>query len=156
MTSEQMQKLEKFIGSWAGTEDISHTLWRNRSSNVTAIRIDNRMAIGGKFLIQDYIQEYLGAIRYQWHAVVGWNPGHRCFTMHLFDSAGLVLDPPLLGNFEEEVLTLHHRGRMGHFLVMHHILETGDYALRVDVSPDEGKWYTAIEGHYARVEEKGI
>lgn len=149
---EEMQKLERFIGEWNGDDDISRSLWTK--SNRASVKLTNHPGLNGKFIIQDYIQECEGSLRYQWRAVIGWNAEAASYMMHLFDSAGAFSEIPFRGRIDGDALMFDHQGPVGYTHITQKISENRSYNLLVEVSPDNEIWYTSINGTYEPVNNK--
>ena len=146
--TEAHRKLEKLVGSWSGEEKISPSPWDPQGGTAVG-RVQNRLALDGFIVVQDYEQERGGAVNFRGHGVFSWDSMQQCYVLHWFDSMGM---PPneFCGNFDDNVLTLSSSGPQGHSRAVFDFREEGSYTFRMDVSQDGSEWYTFMEGKYAR------
>jgi hypothetical protein len=138
--------LKRFAGAWSGKENIAHSLWS--SSATAAATIENRIALSGRYLIQEYLQKCDGIVRYEWHSIIAWNRSTRVYTMYLFDSTGFSSDEPFEGKLAGRKLIFSQKGRNGHVRMVHEVLSDKKYKLTIAVSPDNQTWYTAMQNVY--------
>lgn len=141
-------KLEKFVGQWRGEERIYPSPFDPNGGTAMA-RIENRLALAGFAVVQDYGQERGNQPTFQGHAVLRYEPAQQCYEMHWFDSMGM---PPSVfrGNFEGEVITLTSKGEQGHSRATFDFSVAEQYKFRMEVSPDGKQWFPFMEGQYAR------
>jgi Protein of unknown function (DUF1579) len=141
-------ELKQFAGSWCGTDDIAHSLWSGSDSAFA--QIENRVALSGRFLIQKYVQECDGVVRYEWHSIIGWNALTGSYNMYLFDSAGFFAEEPFEGKRIGNKLRFSQKGQNGHVHMVHEILSNGKYKLTIEVSPDNKTWFHSMRSIYKR------
>ena len=142
------RKLEQLLGSWSGEEKMSPSPWDPKGG--TAIgRVENRSAVDGFVVVQDYVQELDGTASFRGHGV--FSVEGEEILLHWWDSMGL---PPNVfrGQFEGNTLTLSFAGAQGHHRTVFSLTEPNQYEFRMDVSQDGQEWYTFMEGTYARTE----
>jgi hypothetical protein len=146
--TEAHRELEKLAGSWIGDERISPSPWDPKGG--TAIgRVQNRLALDGFVLIQDYSQERNGAVSFSGHGVFSWDGPGQCYVMHWWDSMGM---PPgeFRGQFKDGVLTLTNDDNQMHSRATFDVSRPGKYLFRMEVSQDGSQWYPFMEGSYTR------
>jgi hypothetical protein len=112
-------------------------------------RVENREALDGFVVVQDYAQERAGRVTFRGHGVFSWDAPRRSYVFHWFDSMGM---PPneYVGQFQGDVLTLSYQGPQGHSRAVFDLTQAGRYAFRMDFSPDGATWQTLMEGSYLR------
>lgn len=141
-------RLKSLVGSWSGEEKIYPTPWDPAGGPATAT-VENRSALDGFTVIQDYTQNRKGAPNYQGHGVFSFSPQENCYVMHWWDTMGM---PPgeFKGNFAGDVLTLTAVSPMGHSRATFDLGTPGRYQFRLEVSEDGKQWMPFMEGKYGR------
>jgi hypothetical protein len=142
------RKLEMLVGRWLGEERLFPSPWDPKGG--TAIgRIDNRLALDGFIVVQDYEQERDGKINFRGHGVFSWDATQKCYVIHWFDSMGM---PPNIfrGNFENNTLTMTSEDQQGHSRVVFAFTENNKYSFSMEMSQDGKQWQTLMEGNYTR------
>lgn len=143
------RKLEKFAGAWQGEERLHPSPWDPHGGPAVG-RIQNRMALDGFALVQEYEQERHGTVNYRAHGVFRWEPAEHSYQLHWFDSMGSA--PTVFrGGFEGDVLTLTARQGQGFLRATWDFSAPGVYTYLMEVSSDGELWHPFAEGHYARV-----
>ena len=142
------RKLERVVGHWTGEEKLFPSPWDPKGGTAIS-RVENRPALDGFAVVQDYEQERNGKVTFRGHGVMRWEAQLQCYEMHWFDSMGM---PPNIfrGNFEDNVLTLTSKALQGHTRAIWDFRQDGRYTYRMEVSPDGSKWQTFIEGSYIK------
>lgn len=141
------RKLEKFVGRWAGEEKIYPSPFDPQGGTVLA-RVENRLALNGFAVVQDYEQEKNGQIVFRGHGVFRWEAMQQCYEMHWFDSMGFA--PSVFrGNWAGEVLTVINQSPQGHSRATFDFGPKGRYKFLMEVSQDGKQWFPFIEGQYA-------
>lgn len=142
------KKLQKLIGAWSGEEKLFPSPWDPIGGMATG-RVQNRAALDGFAVIQDYSQERGGLTTYLGHGVFGWDAQGQSYTFHWFDSMGM---PPNLyrGNFQGAVLSMTHKGPQGHSRAIFDFSKEGKYYFKMEMSQDGNKWMTFMEGNYTK------
>jgi len=145
---EPHHHLQKLLGSWVGEERLAPSPWDPVGGTAVG-RVENRSALEGFVVVQDYEQERNGSVGFRGHGVFSWDLARQCYALHWFDSMGM---PPneFTGQFEGDVLTLSNRGPQGHSRAVFDVRQPGRYVFRMDMSPDGSKWQTFMEGSYSR------
>jgi len=145
---EPHRQLQKLVGSWSGEERLHPSPW-DPSGGTAVGRVENRAALDGFVVVQDYEQERNGKIGFRGHGVFRWDAARQRHVFHWFDSMGM---PPneYVGQFQGDVLTLSYQGPQGHSRAVFDMSEPGRYLFRMDFSPDGSKWQTFMEGKYSK------
>jgi hypothetical protein len=146
--TEAHRRLERIAGTWVGEEKIHPTPW-DPAGGAAVGRAQNRVALDGFALVQDYEQERDGRVNFRGHGVMRWDPARQHYAMHWFDSSGV---PPseFRGQFDGDVLTLTCAAPQGHSRAVWDFREPDAYHFRMEVSPDGNQWTPFMEGRYAR------
>jgi hypothetical protein len=141
-------KLEKLVGTWSGEEKMHLSPWGATGGPATGW-VENRLALGGWIIIQDYRQEREGKTSFEGHAVFSWDRDHETYVLNWWDSMGM---PPheFRGSWEGDVLTLTSETPQGRSRARFHFGKEGHYDFTMDVSPDGRTWLTFMEGSYTR------
>ncbi|MEK6677728.1 MAG: DUF1579 family protein, partial [Planctomycetota bacterium] len=58
--TEAHRKLEKLVGTWLGQEKMSPSPWDPQGGPATG-KVQNRLALNGFFIVQDYEQQRNGS-----------------------------------------------------------------------------------------------
>jgi len=113
--------------------------------------VQNRRALDGFAVVQDYEQERNGKIKFRGHGVFRFDGEDGSYTLHWFDSLGL---PPseFRGRFEGDVLTLTNAGPQGITRAVFELHGNRGYTYRMQVSPDGTNWFPFMDGDYTREE----
>jgi hypothetical protein len=146
--TEEHKKLERLIGWWTGQERLYASPWDPHGGSAES-RIENRLALDGFAVIQDYEQRRDGVVSFRGHGVIAWDPTKQEYTMYWWDSMGF---PPNVfrGGFEGDVLTLIYPGNQGHHRAVFDLGGTDEYSFRMDVSADGTEWKTFMEATYVK------
>jgi hypothetical protein len=148
--TEAHRQLQKLVGSWNGEERVSPSPWDPQGGPAKG-RAQNRLALDGFVVVQDYEQERNGKISYRGHGVFSWDTIGQCYVMHWWDSMGLPANE-FRGNFEGNVLTLTSPDTQMQSRATWDLSKPGRYAFRMEVSQDGNHWYPFLEGNYIRQE----
>ncbi len=146
--AEAHRKLQKLVGRWKGEERLSPSPWDPKGGTAVG-HVENRPALDGFVVIQDYEQERNGAVGFRGHGVFCWDPTRQSYVLHWFDSMGT---PPneFVGDFKGDVLTVTSANPQGQSRAVFDVSEPDRYTLRMDVSPDGREWQTFMEGKYSK------
>jgi len=143
------EKLAKLIGRWSGPETMPAGPWAPGGGTALG-RVENRAALDGFVVIQDYAQERDGEVIFRGHGVFGWNSGVGQYTLHWFDSMGMGMNE-YHGDFEGDVLSLTSDSPMGKSRAVFDLGAAGRYTFRMELAQDGRAWTTFMEGAYTRV-----
>src|SRR6185503_8657799 len=138
-------RLKSLVGSWTGDETIHPSPFDPKGGPATA-RVDNRSALDGFVVIQDYAQTRAGAPNYRGHGVFSWSAAENVYVMHWWDSMGFPASE-FKGDFAGDVLTLKCATPMGHSRAAFDLGTPGRYTFRLDVSGDGRDWIPFMEGN---------
>jgi len=146
--TEAHKRLERLAGRWSGEERMSPTPFDPKGGVATG-RADNRVALDGFAVVQDYEQDRGGTVTYRGHGIFRWDVEKDEYVLDWYDSMG---GPPteFRGPFEGDTLTLTGRTVYGFNRTVFDLSETDRYSFHADVSPDGEKWETFMEGSYTR------
>jgi uncharacterized protein DUF1579 len=144
------ERLQALAGSWVGQERLLPSPFDPVGGTAVG-RMQARMALDGFYLIADYEQERNGQVNFRGHAVYGWDPRGRCYTMHWFDSIGIEHDAPGLGSWEADTLSLVHETRHTGSSRYTYVVGDGEYQMQLEHAPDGKTWTTILEGRYERI-----
>ncbi|MFQ5411817.1 MAG: DUF1579 family protein [Phycisphaerae bacterium] len=144
--TEAHRQLEKLAGTWSGEEKLSPSPWDPKGGTATG-RVENRSALDGFVVVQDYVQEREGAVSFRGHGV--FSHDGEGYVLHWWDTMGV---PPNVfrGQFEGDTLTMTCNDSQGQSRVVCTVPDSEHYTFRMDVSQDGKEWYTFMEGTYAK------
>ena len=140
------KQLEKLAGTWVGEEKMYPSPWDPQGGTAMG-RVENKTALGGFVLVQDYKQERGGRTTFEGHGIFSWDEKQKSYVLHWFDSMGM---PPneFRGGFEGGVFTLANQGPMGHSRVVFDLRQSGKYTFKMEMSSDGKTWQPMMEGGY--------
>jgi len=147
---EAHAKLAKLAGKWRGTETI-HPSPFDPAGGQAEGRVDNRPALDGWVVVQDYEQERGGAVNFRGHGVFSFDPARNTNVMTWWDSF-MGTASEYTGNWAGDVLTLSTVTPQGPARAVFDLSTAGEYRFRMEVSPDGAQWFPFMEGHYKRVD----
>ena len=142
------KKLELLAGRWKGEEKLSPSPWDPKGGIATG-RVNNRPALDGFAVVQDYEQERNGAVSFQGHGIFSYDAYQKNYVLHWLDSMGMPVNE-FRGSFEGRVLTLTNKGQMGFNRAVFDLGENDKYKFKMEISQDGKNWYTFMEGSYTR------
>ena len=141
------ERLAVFAGRWEGEETVWPTPFGE--GGPARGRFDNRMALGGFFLITNYEETKDGVVAYRGHGVYGYERKGAVYTMHWFDSMGGGYQHPARGTWEGDSLVFRNETPQGHARYVHAV--DGDtYSFRLEISESGEIWNPMVEGTYQR------
>ncbi|MEQ8764455.1 MAG: DUF1579 family protein [Planctomycetota bacterium] len=146
--TEGHDRLEMFVGSWQGTEILHPSPWDSNGGTAKGF-VENRRALGGFSLIQEYRQERDGKTTFEGHGVFTYDPEKDEYVLYWFDSMGLGVND-YRGKLEDGVLTVEHQGEMGHSRCVFDMRKEGSYTFRMQGSPDGSVWMSFMDGTYQK------
>lgn len=152
--TEKQEKMHRLVGRWRGEEKLFPSPWDPEGGTAVG-RVDNRCALDGFVVLQDYEQERNGAISFRGHGVFSWNSVQQCYIMHWFDSMGTPVNE-YKGDFEGPVLTLScDMPQGGKSRAVFDFGPEGKYGFRMEISQDGEQWSPFMEGLYSREDSPG-
>ena len=145
---EGHSRLEKLTGIWEGTEIMHPSPWSPKKSEAHG-RVENRKALDGFNVIQEYTQKMGGVVTFRGHGVFSYDQASKGYTMHWWDNMGTPVNV-YTGNFEGEVLTLRGKNPMGHSKTVFDMSKSDGYEFRMEFSQDGKEWVPFMEGSYTK------
>jgi len=141
-------RLTEMAGRWTGEERLSPSPWDPKGGVATAVA-DNRLALDGFALIQDYAQSREGMPNFLGHGVLTYDSEGKAYQMHWFDSMGM---PPSVyrGDFEGSVLKMTASFPAGTSRCSWELGRPKEYRFLLEVSADGKNWQTMIDGTYRK------
>lgn len=146
---EGHNKLKLLEGSWQGTEKMHPSPWAPEGGTATG-RNHSRLALGGFALLTDYQQEKGGAVTFQGHGVMTYDPKAEEYVLHWFDCMG---SPPeeFRGRFAGRLLTMGHGGPGMHARMTYDLTRDGVMGSRMEMSRDGSAWDCLFEAEYRKI-----
>jgi hypothetical protein len=146
--TEADDRLHRLVGRWRGEEYIFPSHLDPKGGQAIGIA-DNRAALDGFAVVQEYVQERGGVVNFRGHGVFRFDHHANEYVLHWFDSMGST-PSEFRGTFDGDVLTLTSRDDPGGVRATWDFSGHGRYRYRMDVSPDGERWMPFMEGDYAR------
>jgi Protein of unknown function (DUF1579) len=139
-------RLHRLAGQWGGEETV-HPAPHDPGGSATAF-LNNRIALDGFTVVQEYEQYRPGRPTYSGHGVFWYDPVASQYVMTWFDSMmGAALE--FRGHFDGEVLRLAHTPIGGGFLrATFDCGLPGEYVFVMEMSSDGNSWAPTMEGAY--------
>lgn len=139
-------RLHRLAGQWGGEETL-HPAPHDPGGPATAF-VNNRIALDGFTVVQEYEQYRPGQPTYSGHGVFWFDGATSQYALVWFDSMmGMAFD--FRGDFEGEVLRLVNALPQGGFLrATFDIGLPGEYVFVMEFSPDGAAWSPTMEGAY--------
>ena len=146
--TEAHKKLERLTGKWKGEEKMYPSPW-DPNGGMAVGRVNNRPALDGFTVVQDYEQERNGAVSFRGHGVFSYNAMQQCYVLHWWDTMGM---PPneFKGTIEGNILTMTDKNSQGLNRAVFDLRQEGKYNFKMEVSQDGKQWHTFMEGNYNR------
>lgn len=148
--TEAQEKLKTLVGNWRGPEIIHPSPFDPKGGEAAGI-VNNRLALDGFAVIQDYEQQRGGRTNFRGHGIFRWDGNEKSYVLHWLDSVGGPLSE-MRGSFDGRILQLVGRAATGHSRATFDFTRDRQYAYRMEVSPDGTKWFTFMEGDYSRTD----
>lgn len=146
--SEAHHLLARLEGNWRGDERLQPSPWDPAGGSAQAT-IENRVALGGFTVVQDYRQTRHDRADFLGHGVFSWDEARAEYVLHWWDSMGM---PPneFRGPFDSGVFTLICVSPQMRSRAMFDVSQPGRYRFRMDISMDGRSWQNFMEGDYTR------
>jgi len=140
---EHHLRLESLAGSWSGEERYQPSPMFPGGGTARAT-VENRLALDGFALVQDYSHAIEGKTTFRGHGVLRWDPAAAHYVFHWFDSGG---GHPVefRGGFEGDVLFLEASTPQGRMKASWDLGEPGVYRYAMKVSQDGDQWFPFME-----------
>jgi hypothetical protein len=137
---EHHQRLERLAGTWTGEERYQPSPMFPGGGTALAT-VENRMALDGFALVQDYSHAIEGRTSFRGHGVLRWDPAEAHYVFHWFDSGG-AHPVEFRGHFEGDRLALEARTAQGHLKASWELTDDGNgYRYEMLVSQDGSLWF---------------
>jgi Protein of unknown function (DUF1579) len=139
-------RLHRLAGQWGGEETV-HPAPHDPGGSATAF-LNNRIALDGFTVVQEYEQYREGRPTYSGHGVFWFDPVASQYVMTWFDSMmGAAFD--FRGDFDGDVLRLANALPGGGFVrATFDCGMPGEYVFVMEVSMDGESWAPSMEGAY--------
>jgi hypothetical protein len=141
-------QLAALVGSWVGEEKMYPSPWDPNGGTAVG-RVNNRAALNGLVVIQDYEQERGGAVNFRGHGIFAWDGETKEHVLYWFDSVSQA--PNLFrGTFEGNALIVTSSSTQGHVRATFELIPPNRYRYRMEVSGDGNAWMPMMEGAYKK------
>ena len=147
--TEHHDKLKRLVGTWTGTETMYPSPWDPNGGEADA-KVDNRLALDGFNVVQDYEQSRGGQVTFKGHGVMGYDVHRGVHYMLWFDSMGT---PPneFTGGFEGDSFHLANENPAGKSRSTFDLSGPEDtYSFKMEFCPHGGEWAPLMEGSYRK------
>lgn len=142
-------RLQALAGLWTGEEVLSDTPWMEGGPAVS--HVDNRIALGGFLLEQDYRQERDGRETVQAKGLFTYDSDRNEYRLFWFDNLGFPPADPAGGSWEGDTLTVLRRSPRAIARHTFAIRNAHEYELAIENSWDGGaSWMPVMTGLYRR------
>ena len=142
-------KLKTLAGQWSGEEQIMPSPMDPVGGPANA-KIENRLALDGFALVQDYVQERSGRVNFLGHAVIWYDAGNDTYVMDWWDTFGLARSE-YRGRFAGSKLALESATPMGRARATFDLAKEDAYGFAMEVSMDAVNWVPFMQGTYRRL-----
>jgi uncharacterized protein YodC (DUF2158 family) len=142
------ERLQQLAGHWEGEETMYPSQW-DPKGGIAVGKTVSRVALSGFALITDYEQRRDGAITYEGHSLMTFDPPTGAYQLHWFDSMGSPAET-FTGRFEGDVLTVAHGGPGMHARLTYDVSKPSVMLSRMEMSADGISWNTLFDGRYER------
>jgi len=141
-------KLMRFAGTWSGDEQLSESPWG--PGGAARGRCENRSAVDGMAMVQDYSEEKGGQTVFRGHGVFSIDPANGDVLWWWFDSMGFPPDPPARGRWNGDVLLFEKNTPRGE--ARYQFKYGGDaYGFQIENRfPGQADFVVFMKGHYVR------
>ncbi|MEP7028320.1 MAG: DUF1579 family protein [Candidatus Eisenbacteria bacterium] len=143
------EKLQVMVGQWTG-EELIHPSPMDPVGGAANARVNNRLALSGFIVVQDYEQERAGVVNFRGHAVISYDAARKTHVMDWWDSFGMGR-AAFEGGFEGSKLVLTARSPMGVSRATYDFPGDDQYSFVLEVSIDGKTWAPFLEGKYTRL-----
>lgn len=147
-TPQHQRLIDAFAGEWRSEERVA-ACPGGQLDEVRRGQLVARAALGGRFVISDYLQEREEAAVFAGHGVYGWD-GER-FTMQWFDTEALAGGEVVPGVWDGDLLVFTRPGAGPRGRYEYEFRAAGTYRLRVLVGDDETGWAPVLAGLFRRI-----
>jgi hypothetical protein len=142
------EKLKLFAGTWTGEETI-YPSPLDPAGGVARARVENRIALDGFIVVQDYAQEKNGVATARGHGVFSYDARRRQYVMDWWDSFGQGRSE-YRGIFQGDRIEFTTDTPMGKARATFDFPRGDRYTFKMEISMDGTKWAPFMEGQYTR------
>ena len=142
------EKLKQFAGMWIGEETI-HPSPMDPAGGGAKARVENRLALEGFVVVQDYAQEKDGKVGFRGHAVFGYDASRKQYVMDWWDSFGQGRSE-YRGIFQGDRIEFTTDTPMGKARATFDFPRGDRYTFKMEISMDGTLWVPFMEGQYTR------
>lgn len=142
------ERLALLAGRWLGEETLMPSPW-DPAGGTALGRVENRVALGGFAVLQDYVQSRDGQTCFEGHGVFTVDADKEEVVLYWFDSMGCPYNE-FRGGFEGEALALYCDAPMGRQRVRFEWPARDRYGFRMEMSQDGTNWQCLMTGAYSR------
>ena len=146
--SPEQRKLERLAGRWEGEEKVHPSPWGPTGGTAVG-RVENRMAVDGFALLQDYEQDRGHPGLFRGHGVFHYDAASGEYVLQWIDNSGMP-GSMYRGTFEGDVLTMTTRSPAGSGRATWTLDGADAYRYLMEVSPDGVTWHPFLEATYRR------
>jgi hypothetical protein len=149
-------RLRELEGDWIGEETVAPTPWYPRGGPAIG-RSTARMALGGRVLVTDYVEERDGKIILEGHGIYAWE-AQDVYRMYWFDTSGPAPDAPVEGRWIDDTIAFERaapNGRVRYVYVVQLGGDVYDFRIERQLAPARGGetppvWDVLMQGRYRR------
>jgi hypothetical protein len=143
------EKLKALAGQWSGEEQIMPSPM-DPVGGLANAKVDNRLALDGFVLVQDYVQERSGRVNFEGHAVIAYDAANDAYVMDWWDTFGMGRSE-YRGKLAGSKLVLESASPMGRSRATYDLSKDGTYDFTMEVSLDGANWAAFMKGSYRRL-----
>ena len=141
------QQLMKLVGNWSGEEKIAPSPWDEKGGTALG-KVNNRSALDGWVVVQDYEQARGGKTNMRGHGVFSFDAAKNAVVLEWYDSfAGGPF--PFTGSWKGDVLTLSGATGGGQGRCTFDV-SGGGYKFKMEASQDGKQWMEFMSGSYRK------
>ena len=146
----QHQKLEKFVGTWSGSEMMHPAPWCPDGAESEGT-LKCKMDFGGWLMRMDYAQKMGRKTVMKGLGLMGYNSMEKCYTFAWFDSNGGSADFGVTkGQWKGQKVSLSNQGPFGHLRMSYSFGKSNKLVFKMEMSQDGKNWAPCMTGKYAK------
>ena len=113
-------------------------------------KVTAQVALGGFYVVQDYVQERDGKAIFSAHGLFTYDREDRLYKLFWHDALGYVPPGPASGTWKEATLTVLRASLRGATRHVFTFLDADTYTLKLQFSSDHEGWADLMTGTYRR------
>lgn len=146
----QHQKLEKFVGTWTGSEVMHPAPWAPDGAE-TEGTLKCKLDYGGWYVRMDYVQKHGRKTAMKGLGVLGYNSIEKNYTFAWFDSGGGSADNGVTrGQWKGQKLSLTNKTPYGHMRVSYSFGKNDVLNFKMEMSEDGEQWAPCMTAKYTK------